>query len=278
MTFLYSITLSSFLNVQKSEIETLENLNKLGLTEVEIPGEPDDINLNYHKDILNSFDIRVIGITGMWGRSSSNGWKRRLLSNDKSILKYSQDYVVKCIKLCNYFGGKRINLCLFSDPIYSFDVTHRNVTGGEKTKVLKNSIPLLNHLLKIAKEENVSLMVEPLNRYSTPYCCTCTDATQLIQICDDLELMLDTFHMNIEEDRFEETILNSQSSLSHMHFADNNRKMPGLGHIDFDTIVKSLKKISYNGKISFEPTFPNGNYFSSLKFGLDHIKKLDSKY
>jgi D-psicose/D-tagatose/L-ribulose 3-epimerase len=278
MTFLYSITLSSFVNVQKNEIETLENLNKLGLTEVEIHGEPDDINLNYHKNILNSFDIRVIGITGMWGRSSSNGWKRRLLSNDKSILKYSQDYVLKCIKLCNYFGGKRINLCLFSDPIYSFDVTHRNVTGGEKTKVLKNSIPLLNHLLKIAKEENVSLMVEPLNRYSTPYCCTCTDATQLIQICDDLELMLDTFHMNIEEDRFEETILNSQSSLSHMHFADNNRKMPGLGHIDFDTIVKSLKKISYNGKISFEPTFPNGNYFSSLKFGLDHIKKLDSKY
>lgn len=278
MTFSYSITLSSFLDIQKNEIETLENLNKLGLTEVEIHGEPDDINLNYHKDILNSFDIRVIGITGMWGRSSSNGWKRRLLSNDKSILKYSQDYVLKCIKLCNYFGGKRINLCLFSDPIYSFDVTHRNVTGGEKTKVFKNCIPLLNHLLKIAKEENVSLMVEPLNRYSTPYCCTCTDATQLIQNCDDLELMLDTFHMNIEEDRFEETILNSQSSLSHMHFADNNRKMPGLGHIDFDTIVKSLKKISYNGKISFEPTFPNGNYFSPLKFGLDHIKKLDSKY
>jgi D-psicose/D-tagatose/L-ribulose 3-epimerase len=278
MTFSYSITLSSFRNVQKNEIETLENLNKLGLTEVEIHGEPDDINLNHLRDILNSFDIRAIGITGMWGKSSSNGWKRRLLSNDKSILKYSQDYVLNCIKLCNYFGGKRINLCLFSDPIYSFDVTHRNVTGDDKTKVLKSCIPLLNRLLKIAKEENVSLMIEPLNRYSTPYCCTYTDATQVIKNCDDLELMLDTFHMNIEEDRFEEIILDSQYSLSHMHFADNNRKMPGLGHIDFDTIVKTLKKISYGGKISFEPTFVDRNYFSSLKFGLDHIKKLDSKY
>lgn len=278
MTFSYSITLTSFLNIQKNEIETLENLSQLGLTELELYGEPDDIDFDYLKDILNSFDMTVTGITGMWGRSSSNGWKRRLLSNDKSIRKYSEDYVLKCIKLCNYFGGKRINLCLFSDPIYSFDVTHKGVTGDEKTKVLKSSVPLLNHLIKIAKEENVSLMIEPLNRYSTPYCCTYTDVIPLIENCDDLELMLDTFHMNIEEDRFEESILNSQASLAHMHFADNNRKMPGFGHIDFDTIIRTLKKISYSGKISFEPTFPNGDYFSSLKFGLDYVKKLDLKY
>ena len=278
MTFSYSITLSSFLNIQKNEIETLENLSQLGLTEVELYGEPDNMNWDHLKDLLNSFEIKVIGITGMWGRSSSNGWKRRLLSTDKSILKYSEDYVLKCIKLCNYFEGKRINVCLFSDPIYSFDLTHRNVMDNDKTNVLKSCVPLLNRLLKNAKEENVSLMVEPLNRYSTPYCCTCSDVTPLIEKCDDLKLMLDTFHMNIEEDSFEDTILNSQPTLSHMHFADNNRKMPGFGHIDFDMIVKTLKKISYRGKISFEPTISNRNYLSAVNFGLDHIKKLDLKY
>lgn len=278
MTFSYSITLSSFLNIQKNDIETLENLSRLGLTEVELYGEPNDIDFNYLKDLLNSFDMRVIGVTGMWGMSSSNGWKRRLLSNDKSILKYSEDYVINCIHLCNYFGGKQINLCLFSDPVYSFDVTHRNVTKNKKVKVLKRCVPLLNHLLRIAKKEDVSLMVEPLNRYSTPYCSTLSDVTPLFEGCDNLEIMLDTFHMNIEEDSFEDTILNSQPSLSHMHFADNNRKMPGFGHIDFDMIVKTLKKISYRGKISFEPTISNRNYFSALKFGIDHIKKLDLKY
>jgi len=278
MTFSYSITLSSFLNIQKNEIETLENLCRLGFTEVELYGEPDDMDWDDLKDLLISFDIRVIGITGMWGRSSSNGWKRRLLSNDKSILKYSEDYVLKCIKLCNYFGGKRINLCLFSDPIYSFDVTHRNVKPNHKTTVLSSCVPLLNRLLKIARDVDVSLMVEPLNRYSTPYCSTYLDATPLIEKCNDLELMLDTFHMNIEEDSFEDTILNSQHILSHMHFADNNRKMPGFGHIDFDIIVKTLKKISYNGKISFEPTISNRDYYSAVKFGLDHVKKLDLKY
>ena len=134
MTFSYSITLSSFLNIQKNETETLENLSQLGLTEIEIYGEPDDIDWKNPKDILNSFDIKVMGITGMWGRSSPNGWKRRLLSNDKSMVKYSEEYVINCIKLCNYFGGERINLCLFSDPINSFDVTHRNVTENIKTK------------------------------------------------------------------------------------------------------------------------------------------------
>ncbi|MBA2268559.1 MAG: sugar phosphate isomerase/epimerase [Thermoproteota archaeon] len=278
MTFSYSITLSSFLNIQKNDIETLENLSQLGLTEVELYGEPDDIDWKYFKDVLNSFDANVIGITGIWGKSSPNGWKRRLLSNDKSFLKYAEDYVLKCIKLCNCFGGKRINLCLISDPIYSFDVTHRNVTENKKTKVLESCVPLLTRLLKNAKEENVSLMIEPLNRYSTPYCCTYSDVIPLIERCDDLELMLDTFHMNIEENSFEDTILNSQSSLTHMHFADNNRNMPGYGHIDFDTIIKTLKKVSYKGKISFEPTISDRNYFSAVKFGLEHVKKLDLKY
>lgn len=278
MTLSYSITLSSFLNIQKNDIETLENLTQLGLTEFELYGEPDSIDWKNSKDVLNSFDAKVIGITGMWGRSSPNGWKRRLLSSDISMAKYAEDYVSNCIKLCNYFGGERINLCLLSDPINSFDITHRNVTENIKTKVLGGCVPLLNRLLKNAKDENISLMVEPLNRYSTPYCCTCSDVMSLIERCDDLELMLDTFHMNIEEDSFERTILNSQPNLSHMHFADNNRKMPGFGHIDFDKIVKALKIISYRGKISFEPIISDRNYSTSVKSGMDHVKKLDLKY
>ncbi|HKU84223.1 MAG TPA: sugar phosphate isomerase/epimerase family protein [Candidatus Nitrosocosmicus sp.] len=278
MAFSFSITLSSFMNIQENEMQTLENLSQLGLTEVELYGEPDDMDWNYFKDLLNSYNIRVIGITGMWGMSSSNGWKRRLLSNDKSILKYSEEYVLKCIRLCNYFGGKQINLCLFSDPIYSFDVTHRNVIQNNKTKTLSSCVPLLNRLLKFAKEFGVTLVIEPLNRYSTPYCSTYSDIAPLIESCDELELMLDTFHMNIEEDSFEETILNSQHSLAHMHFADNNRKMPGFGHIDFSMILRTLKKIIYEGKISFEPTISERNYVDDIKFGLDYVKKLDLKY
>jgi sugar phosphate isomerase/epimerase len=60
-----------------------------------------------------------------------------------------------------------------------------------------------------------------------------------------------------------------------MHFADNNRKMPGQGHINFEPITSSLKKISYEGYISFEPTILNSDYKTNIKSGLEFIKNLE---
>lgn len=283
MAFSYSITLSSFLRLKEDFKSTLHNLSQVGLENLELFGEPDSVNKPFFKDILSTFNFHVTGITGMWGKSSADGWKRRLLSNDQSMVKYSKNYVFKCIELCNYFGGGLINICLLSDPINYLDVTHSNVLKDEKTKLLKKSIPILNELSLIAKDSNVNLVIEPLNRYSTPYCCNYNDTQILLENCPELKLMLDTFHMNIEEDSFSDTILRANDSgrLAHMHFADNNRKMPGQGHIDFQTIIDSLKKISYGGYISFEPTISGGrgsssDYQTNIKSGLDFIKNLES--
>ena len=54
--------------------------------------------------------------------------------------------------------------------------------------------------------------------------------------------------MNIEEDSFELSIIKSKNLLYNLHFADNNRKMPGFGHINFDAVISALKKITYSGK------------------------------
>ena len=90
MTFSYSITLSSFLNIQKNEIETLENLTQLGLTEVELYGEPDNMNWDHLKDLLNSFEIKVIGITGCGAgqvQMDGKGVSRVLINRYLNILK-----------------------------------------------------------------------------------------------------------------------------------------------------------------------------------------------
>ena len=276
MTFSYSVTLSSFLRMQKDFRFILHDLNQAGLSNVEMFGEPDDINKEYFKDLFSVSNTRVTGITGMWGKSSSNGWKRRLLSNDQGMVKYSVEYVLKCIGLCNFFGGNKINICLLSDPINYLDVTHNSVLRDEKFRLLENCIPVLDKLTSIAKDNNIDLVLEPLNRYSTPYCCNYKDALFLLDKSPDLQLMLDTFHMNIEEDSYSDIILQAKNRLVHMHFADNNRKMPGEGHIDFETIVKSLKKIAYNGYISFEPTFSDSDFQTKVKSGLDFIKNLES--
>jgi len=62
-----------------------------------------------------------------------------------------------------------------------------------------------------------------------------------------------------------------------MHFADNNRKMPGQGHIDFNMVISALKSINYDRFISFEPTLTEKtNYYEKVKSGFDFIKNLDS--
>lgn len=275
MTFSYSITLASFLRLQKDFESVLDDLNQLGLLNVEMFGEPEDTNRTYFKDLFSVHNTHVTGITGMWGKSSPNGWKRRLLSNDQSMVKYSVNYVLKCIDFCNYFGGNKINICLLSDPIDYLDVTHNNVLKDEKSKLLDKCIPVLNKLTSIANDNNVELVLEPLNRYSTPYCCNYKDALQILEKCLELKLMLDSFHMNIEENSFSKIILQADNRLAHMHFADNNRKMPGEGHINFEEIARSLKKISYNGYISFEPTIQNYEFQTEVKSGLDFIKNLE---
>ena len=82
--------------------------------------------------------------------------------------------------------------------------------------------------------------------------------------------------MNIEEDSFSRAIELVGGLLFHMHFADNNRKMPGSAHLDFTSVLKALHKIKYQRYISFEPNLERSSYSNSLKEGIAYIKGLDS--
>ena len=277
MTFSYSITLSSFLKLENIAT-TLEKLNTLGFKHLEMFGEPDEINLKHFNDLFGSFNFKIIGITGMWGRISPLGWKRRLLSNDLAFRKFAEDYVIKCIKMCNYLGCNKINICLFSDPFNSFDLTHKSIHANQKQNLLSKSFPMLNHLAKEATKYGVNLCLEPLNRYSTPFCSSLDDCLYVVKYCKDLKIMLDTFHMNIEEDSFKNAITKSNGLLYHMHFADNNRKMPGFGHIDFHEIISALVNISYSDTISYEPTIANLDYQNDLMVSKKFIEKIESNY
>jgi sugar phosphate isomerase/epimerase len=256
----------------------LEKLTAIGFNSLEMFGEPDEIDIKSLSDIISSFDFNIVGVTGMWGRISPRGWKRRLLSDDFSLRKYSEGYVIKCIDMCSYLGGTKINLCLFSDPINNFDVTHRFILQDDKIRVLSKGIPILNNLAKYSKEHNVELLLEPLNRYSTPYCSNLDDALFVISKCQNLGIMLDTYHMNIEEDSFRYAIIKSKDILHHLHFSDNNRKMPGFGHIDFDEIITSLKDIEYSGTKSFEPIIPNIDYQRDLFNGKQYMESIEQKH
>jgi D-psicose/D-tagatose/L-ribulose 3-epimerase len=269
----YAITLASFRKIEPIE-DTLAMLAKQGYDAMEMFGEPREVDAKKLFDSLKSYSLSVCGVTGMWGSISTDGWKRRLLSSDPVITQASEQYVIDCLKLCNILGGHEMNVCLFADDIKGVDRTHRIISANEKELFAAKAVPIMRRLSKIAADYGIQLVLEPLNRYSTPYCTTAKDAIAIAQQVESLGVLLDTFHMNIEEDLFKDAIQSSRKFLRHMHFADNNRKMPGFAHIDFSTILKSLIEIGYHGYISFEPNIPDSNYEHATKYGLDFVKRI----
>jgi D-psicose/D-tagatose/L-ribulose 3-epimerase len=269
----YAITLASFRKIEPIE-ETLATLAKQGYDSMEMFGEPNEVDAKKLLDSLKSYDLSVCGVTGMWGSISSDGWKRRLLSSDPTLVQASEQYVVDCLKLCNILGGRETNICLFADETRGVDRTHSTISTNEKELFAAKAVSIMNRLCRKAADYGIKLLLEPLNRYSTPYCATAKDAIAIAHQVDSLGVLLDTYHMNIEEDSFKDAIQSSRKFLRHLHFADNNRKMPGFAHIDFSTIVKSLKEIGYDDFISFEPNVADKNYQHATKYGLDFIKRL----
>ncbi|HSB56386.1 MAG TPA: sugar phosphate isomerase/epimerase family protein [Nitrosopumilaceae archaeon] len=276
MGFKYSVTLSSFRKKEPIK-QTLARLKTQGFDAVEMFGEPDKINQRELRETIVSYDIPVCGVTGMWGGGSEDSWKRKLLSLDSNLVNYSKNYIKKCIEMCEFLGGGEINICLFADDVpMSFDANHNVYSENLKKAKIKKAIPILSSMTRFAADHNVTLLIEPLNRFSTPYCCTAEDAIYIAQKINqkNLGVLLDTFHMNIEESSFEQAILDSKDFLWHTHFAENNRAMPGYAHLDFESIVKTLQKIRYDKYVCFEPHLA-ADYKSVTLKGLKFIKKLE---
>ncbi len=95
-----------------------------------------------------------------------------------------------------------------------------------------------------AKERNVILTIEPINRYETDCFNQAGEVISFIREtgCHNLRLLLDTFHMNIEEKDICGTLIGAKDYLSHIHIADSNSRCPGEGHLDFSKIVDTLSR------------------------------------
>ena len=92
----------------------------------------------------------------------------------------------------------------------------------------------------------------------------------------NLKILLDTFHMNIEEKNPCATIVEVKEYISHIHVADSNRQYPGNGHINFNTICRTLREIKYKGFISGE-MLPFPNLETALKQYIVKMKEVSNE-
>lgn len=115
-------------------------------------------------------------------------------------------------------------------------------------------VEALTPLAQHAERAGVGIAVEAINRYETSLVNCAADGLALIDRVGSpaLGLLLDTFHMNIEEADMAQSIRDVGPRLFHFHVADSNRWYPGAGHIDFNTLFDTLRDIGYDGYISGE--------------------------
>ena len=93
-----------------------------------------------------------------------------------------------------------------------------------------------------AAQYNVPLIYEPLNRYETRQCCTVADGVELLESLstDNVRLLCDLFHMNIEETDIADALLAGGKWVGHIHFVDSNRRPVGNGHMQYGPIIAAL--------------------------------------
>jgi len=127
-------------------------------------------------------------------------------------------------------------------------------TGQSSDQSIRWIIECMQDCLETATPLGVCMALEPLNRYETDLIHTMGEGIELIHQIDspNLGLLLDTFHMNIEEPDMQDSITRAGEHIFHFHVADSNRWYPGGGHLDFKTILQALKSAGYQGWISGE--------------------------
>jgi len=130
----------------------------------------------------------------------------------------------------------------------------RGSKGSGNRKAVGRALRCIKRCCQTAKNLGVVLLLEPLNRYEIDFINTLEEARSVVEEIgpESLGLLADTFHMNIEEQSIEDSLLSVRDMLKHVHVADSNRLAPGMGHLNFERLVNVLKSIGYDGYLTVE--------------------------
>lgn len=167
----------------------------------------------------------------------------------KAGIKYLTDIVEKIHKM----DGKILSGVSYAGwgvPPYEF----------EKEKLLENSVNGMKEVSKVAKEYGITYGIEAVNRFEGVIVNTAEEALDYVNRVgmDNVGILLDTYHMNIEENNIGDAIRTAGDKLVGFHVGENNRTAPGRGHLDWDEIFKALKDVNYKGRIVAEPFVMSG--------------------
>jgi D-psicose/D-tagatose/L-ribulose 3-epimerase len=184
-----------------------------------------------------------------------------IASSDAAVRKSGIEYLKQNLQITRDMGGK-----MLSGVLYGAWQDAPEEPGKDRGYYLKNSVNSMKEIIKFAEDTGIRLNVEILNRFEQYILNTVEQGLEYLQMVDspNLKLELDTFHMNIEEDDIGPAIVKAGDKLGHLHASENNRKLPGQGHIPWAEVAGALDQINYQGYIVIESFVKSGNELARL--------------
>ncbi len=183
--------------------------------------------------------VPAIGTGQAWGEEGLS-----FTSDDPSVRKAAVDRITSHIPL-----AARLDAVVILGLI-------RGITPSGQTheRSMEYLVEAIRACAAAAVSSGVRFALEPMNRYETDLIHTVAQGLELVDRIGavNVGLLLDTFHMNIEEPVIEDSIQTCGDRLFHFHVADSNRWYPGAGHLDFRSILAALSDTGYPGFVSGE--------------------------
>jgi D-psicose/D-tagatose/L-ribulose 3-epimerase len=209
---------------------------------VERPGDWDPAHV---AEILsaNGLDASVCAVMGAG---------RDLLERD--LIASTQEYIRTCIDAAATVGSSVV-----AGPVYAPTGKTWRMDDTERAAAIDRLVEGLRPLADYAGERGVRLAIEPLNRFETSFLNTAAQTMEVVDRVDSpaVGVLLDTFHMNIEEKDQAAAIRLAGDKLAHFHACGNDRGAPGGDHIAWERITEALHEIGYDGPVVIESFTPD---------------------
>ena len=169
------------------------------------------------------------------------------ISPDGAVRRRSQEHLLRCIETTAELGAK-----MLGGPVYApigYLPEHR-VSGDEWGW----AVEMFQALGDALDAHDVTLCVEPVNRSETFFMRTAAEAKRFCEAVGHARVgvTMDTFHANIEEKSIAAAVRLLGGDLKHVHASENDRGVPGAGHVDFAGMVEALREVGYDGYLMIE--------------------------
>jgi sugar phosphate isomerase/epimerase len=221
--------------------ESIARLARLGYDGIELPGEPEVLDLRDVNRLVSDAGLIVTAIC-----PRIYGPERDLTSSSLSSRRSAVDYFRSLVDQASTTQSPTV--------IVAPTAVRRTLPETSGEREWEWAVSGLQDIAAYAAPAGIRLAIEPWNRYETYLVNRIEDALRLAADVGsgNVGVMGDLFHMNIEEVDMADALRSAGDRLFNVHFADSNRRAPGAGHIPLASIMMALHEIGYRNTISVE--------------------------